>query len=195
MSTEKQSIDYNFVKYLNIETQKLGNKVIFFSSLIILIYTNFITINEFDISGIKVNIENKYFLLLIFLINSYYFIQFYFNTQIDKLNFKIPDDFNQQFDIMEKEIEKLGLEIETINDKSNKLNETINLANTDIDVEKIQERIKNLNEKSNNDSEEKIQSDIDELRKKIKYFSDEATSLTHLLKVDILFCPPKFNHN
>lgn len=158
------SIEFGFIKYINEETKNLGNMVLFFSFIIIILSTNFINIEELELNGIKISLKNQYLLYLLLLINAYYFFQFSFSLKIDNLNFKLPiiveeiqtefeekvlevhkyiNNLEFEYDILEKELK--STKIEELNDVD--LKDIIKIQNKTEELQKQSEVLKKNNEK------------------------------------------------
>ena len=108
---EIKNFDFNFLKYLNSETKELGNKVILFSSLIIFVSLNYISISELEFTGVKILMEKHILLIIVFFVNVYYFLQFINSIKIDSLIAKVPNNF---IEISEKLTLKVNILSEAI---------------------------------------------------------------------------------
>lgn len=108
---EIKNFDFNFLKYLNSETKELGNKVILFSSLIIFVSLNYISISELEFTGVKILMEKHILLIIVFFVNVYYFLQFINSIKIDSLIAKVPNNF---IEISEKLTLKVNILSESI---------------------------------------------------------------------------------
>jgi hypothetical protein len=97
-----KNVDFNFIRYIRDETKAYSNKVIFLSFLTILLCLEVVKIEELELEGIKVNIKPYVLVLLICIINLYYFLQFLNSVKIDILVTKLPNQITEVFDLIEE---------------------------------------------------------------------------------------------
>jgi hypothetical protein len=101
-----KNFDLRFIKYIDSETKEFGNKVILLSSMIVLVLFYKSSASEMDFTGIKLEIEKRTLLIILFVVNLYYLIQFIIAIKIDKLLVKIPYEFDQISNIIFEKFEK-----------------------------------------------------------------------------------------
>ena len=118
-----ENIDFSFINYIREETRSFSNKVIFFSSIIILISFKVIAIKELDFDGFKVDVKDYILLALIFIVNVYFFLQFYNSIKIDVLLATVPaeissitDDLLVKSQIATSKVERLAEEFKIAKD-------------------------------------------------------------------------------
>ncbi len=114
-----KNFNFDFLKYTNPETKELNNKVILFSSILMFFNLNYFTISELEITGLKVIIEKNILAIILALINTYYFAQFYMSLKIDIFLAKIPDEFTEICDNVNSKILEATLELQQITEEYN----------------------------------------------------------------------------
>lgn len=155
---EIKNFDFNFLKYINSETKELGNKVILFSSLIIFVNLNYISISELEFTGVKILMEKDILLIIFFFVNIYYFLQFINSTKIDSLIARVPDSFA---DISKKLTLKVDIRTKSVNRLTKEYNEAIESKDFG------EEKMKSLSNK-------KSELDNDDILELTKYWKDFA---------------------
>ena len=113
---------YEYVDFINSETQKMGNRVIWISLVIILLTLNIISLTEIEVNGLKVAINTNFLIPILIVINLYFYLQFYFLIKLDNLKFKIPNQISQiisssqsEFETIEALLNSSKLELENLN--------------------------------------------------------------------------------
>lgn len=160
------SIDYNYINFIHSETQTLGNYLIWISTIVILLSTNIISISEIEFNGLKIDIKKEYISYILFVIDSYYFIRFYYLLSFDNLNFKMP----QQVDLIINEAkEKIKYYSSII---SQYKNDIITVTNQAINIhdEEIDESIKNARLEVLKNEIANLQNQIEDNSNSINYF-------------------------
>ncbi len=147
-----KNFNFDFLKYINPETKELNNKVILFSSIIIFLNFNYFTISELEITGLKIIIEKNVLTIMLILINSYYFLQFYMSMKIDILLAKIPNEFtqiceivNSKIDVLNQEMAQITIEYQTIAKNKDFDEETLKLLNERYEIAKNDNTVEILN--------------------------------------------------
>lgn len=139
-----KNFDFKFLKYLNQETKELSNKVILFSSILIFLNLNFLSVQEFEITGIKILVEKNILGILILLINTYYFLQFRNSSKIDSLISVLPNDFTEITDELITRVDKNTKEMNKLEAEARKRLDEKNFDQNYInDIEKKGETLKN----------------------------------------------------
>jgi hypothetical protein len=107
-----RNVDFNFIRYIQEETKSYGNKVILFSSLIILLCLNIVKIKELELEGIKINVKPYLVIIILVIISIYYFLQFLNSAKIDNLVSKMPNEITEIFRLIDnaREIRKQKLD-------------------------------------------------------------------------------------
>ena len=134
-------IEYNFVNFIQPETQKVGNKIIWISAIIILLNLNFISLSEIESNGLKLLIANNYISYILVLINIYFYSQFYLLIRLDNLNFRIPKEIKSIIEEAEKKLLIYKEESEIL--KSEITQVTIEIENTIASNLNLEEKKKN----------------------------------------------------
>ncbi|WP_415326168.1 hypothetical protein [Chryseobacterium sp. MMS23-Vi53] len=162
------SIDYNYINFIHTETQTLGNYLIWISTIVILLSTNIISISEVEFNGLKIEIKKEYISYILFVINSYYFIRFYYLLNFDNLNFKMPQQVDLIINEAKEKIKYYSLFIlQYKNDITRIANQAINIHDEEID-----ENIKNARLEVLKNEITNLQDQIEDNFSSINYFSE-----------------------
>lgn len=161
------SVEYDFVNFIQPETQKIGNKIIWISAIIILINLNLIKLSEIDSNGLKVIIKANYISYILLFINIYFYAQFFFLIKFDNLKFKVPQEIKYIINESENNLliytslaNQQRLELENI------INEMTIVHNQNLQETDKQQKLEILQKKAN-----LVKGQIDETLIKLKYFS------------------------
>ena len=103
-----ENFSYDYVDFINSETQKLGNRIVWISAIIILLSVKVISLNEIETNGLKVAINTNMLTPLLIIINLYFFLQFFFLIKLDNLKFKTPNHISQIISSSESEFENMA---------------------------------------------------------------------------------------
>ncbi len=109
-----KAFDFEFLRFINPTTKELSNKVILFSSIIIFFNLDYLEISELEISGLKVILQKNKLIIMLFLINSYYFFQYLNSIKIDLLLAKVPTEFSEISKMIDSKVNEVTSEINKI---------------------------------------------------------------------------------
>lgn len=111
------NLKYDFVKFISSETKNLGNQVIFFSILTILFSIGFVTFESAVVNGLKLKFNINYLVLILSIVNLYYFVQFNLGLKIDELNFPHSEENNKVLELINSLSDNYGEDIKSIQER------------------------------------------------------------------------------
>lgn len=109
-----KNFDLKFLKYIDPETKELGNKVILFSCIVVLLSFYKTSISEIEINGIKFELGRELLLGILFIINFYYFLLFLNASKIDQLLAKMPSEYTEISDLLYEKSNNFIIDTENI---------------------------------------------------------------------------------
>jgi hypothetical protein len=142
--------DFTFINYIKEETKSYANKVILFSTIIILISLKIISIREIEFEGFKIETKEYMLIVIILIVNIYFYLQFLNSIKIDSLVANIPNEISSITDEVLKKLDEETEKLNLINEKHQKLLISGNLN------EKNKEDLLNETSKINNGETSKL---------------------------------------